>query len=222
MNREQFMDRLAHAIRPRSAATGAALLREMIPFLYDLSDELFTEASVIFIAGRLNRSPTLPQLRAALVAFASSALPPPPPEPTQSERDAVAWEDRKEFLRRDWDDPAGILRKVGVCQASPRADHAAGLLLLLGKLVRHWAPQHVGYLPPHIVQALEIDDDDDRGRYAVARQRELSAATLTREEQLDALGVSEPLRPTPRYMTPEMLDQINPLPNGRKRAEMVE
>jgi hypothetical protein len=219
MMREQFMDRLAHAIRPRSAATGSALLREMLPLLGDISDELFTDQAITYLATRLKRSPSLKELRTGLEQYSASTLPPPPPPPTQTERDRAAWEDRQEALRRDWDDPAGILRRIKLCQESPRADRATDLLLLLGKLVRAWAPQHVGYLPPHIIEALDIDDDDDRRRYAVERQRVLDGGAMTREEQLEALGYGGPRQAQPRYASPEQLDQINPLPNGHKRAE---
>jgi len=43
----------------------------------------------------------------------------------------------------------------------------------------------------------------------------LRAAALSRESQ--PFHVERP-GPQPRYLPPELLDQINPLPNGRKRA----
>jgi hypothetical protein len=38
------------------------------------------------------------------------------------------------------------------------------------------------------------------------------------QDQLSELGEATPLGPEPRYLTPEQLDIVNPLPDGRKRV----
>lgn len=211
MRRDEFMQRLAEATRPRSAQAGATVLIKMLPFLNDLDDDLFTEGALVFLASRLPRSPTLPQLRAGFEAFSHSSLPPPPPPQSEQERDRQAWANRQIELRHDWDDPSGILRRVHDCGGNIL------MLRLLGKLVRMWAPQHLGYIPPHILAAIDIDAEvapqDRHLRFAADASPE---GTRSVAEQLNALGQVAVTRPF--HLTPEQLDQINPLPNGRKRT----
>jgi len=175
------MMKLAEEISPRSVAQCMTGLRRVLSFLSDLRDDQFTEETLRFLARRLPRRPTSMEIREALDAFDKSQQPKPA---AVQERDA--WADRQAFLRKDWDDPAAILRKVQQC------DGNVNWLRLLASVVAKYAPQHLGLIPPAI---LERFDDDDGGR------------------------IGEELRRAPsRYLDPEMLDRINPLPGGRKRV----
>ena len=155
----------------------------LLPRLGDLPPAWFTEEAIEGIWRDLRSLNSADRVRAVLRLFharqqSRQAVP-------EQQREAEAWEDRKAWLRQDWDDAAGIMRKVHACGGDVR------LLRLLALLVRQWAPQHLGYLPPHIIEAIERGDD--------------APPTAT------VVGF------TPRYASPEQLDRINPLPGGVKR-----
>jgi hypothetical protein len=200
MHREQFMQRLAELIRPRSAQQGATILVKMLPFLTDLRDDLFTEESLAFTVKRgLQRSPSIVQVREAFDAY-DAILKTPATRPPPEDRERDAWRERQAFLHRDWDDPVGIGRKVHRCRDSPP------LLRCLAGLVASWAPQHLGLLPPDILLAVAVGSDIPA---LVELRRELP--------ELPADGaVIDPPRPSVRPLTAAQLDAVNPLPDGRK------
>jgi hypothetical protein len=150
VNRVDFMTHLAETIRPRSVQAGATILAKMLPFLTDLPDALFCEETLVSIAPKLPRSPTLPQLRHALTATLNASPASPPVSAQERLRQQQA--EREAFLERDWDDANGIMQKVHNC------DGNVDLLRLLARAVRRYAPQHLGYLPPHIIDAIDRDD----------------------------------------------------------------
>lgn len=57
-------------------------------------------------------------------------------------------------LARDWDDPAGILRRLQEAKDGP-ALWRRPLLALLGWMVLKHAPQHVKLLPPEILEMVD-------------------------------------------------------------------
>jgi len=155
----------------------------LLPRLDDLPPEWFTEAAIEGVWRDLRSLNSADRVRKALAEFHArqqrqQAVP-------EQVLEREAWEDRQAWLRQDWDDAAGIMRKVHAYRGDVRA------LRLLAFLVRRWAPQHLGYLPPHILEAIERDDGAP-----------------------PAVTVADR---TPRYATPEQLDRINPLPGGVKR-----
>jgi hypothetical protein len=173
----------------------------LAPRLDDLSPYWFTEDAIAGIWRDLRTLNSAERVRKALREFHMKQAPPRPQPISESEREASAWEDRKAWLRRDWDDPAGILRRVQACQGNVL------LLRLLGKLVRQWAPQHLGFLPPHILEAIESDEAAPQDRH------------LRFGAEPAAFEPAPPAPPGPRHLDPAELDRINPLPNGRKRVD---
>lgn len=201
MNREDFMRRLAEAIRPRSPQVGATLLIKMLPLMTDVGDGLFTEASLAYCGAHLPRSPNLMQLRDALNAFARSTEPLPQPENAtgrlrreQAERDA--------FLRRDWDDPAGIMQRIRTCDGDLR------FLRVLGLAVGMYAPQHIGLIPPHVLESLARDPDVRLPVFEEIRARGLFTPASAEPQ-------AEPARPRTAYLTPDQIEQLG----GRKQRD---
>ena len=99
-------------------------------------------------------------------------------------------------LRREWDDPAAIAAKVAAYADDPL------LLRMLRGAVSKWAPQHAGLVPLPEPVAAEPD------------ARMLWQLNLAGDADLP-----NPARPLAHCLTPAQLDEINPLPNGRKRTD---
>jgi hypothetical protein len=215
MELEQWIAALHARVVPRvgvgnSPERAVAYLK---PRLEDLSPYWFTDAAIDGIWMGLRSLNSADRVRKALRDYhARQTQSTRPPPDTPQERDARAWDVRREELRRDWDDPAGIMARVRNCQGNVL------LLRLLAKLVRQWAPQHLGYLPPRILEQIENDSD------AAPQDRHLRfdgappPGTRSVADQLAALEVA-PAPAQPRHLTPAQLDAINPLPNGRKRTD---
>jgi hypothetical protein len=198
MNLDDWISALFARVQPATGSPERAVLY-LRPRLEDLSPYWFTEDAIAGIWMHLRSLNSAERVRKALREFHALRAPPRPPPISQQEREASEWEDRKAWLRRDWDNPARIMQNVRATAGHPMQLY---LLRLQAKMVRLWAPQHLGYLPPHILEAIERDD---------------SPAPLSRQDQLNALGQVAVTQP--RHLTPEQLDRINPLPNGRKRTD---
>jgi hypothetical protein len=56
---------------------------------------------------------------------------------------------REDYLRRDWDDPAAILAKVKALEAHTQRKP---LIHMLASIVNKHAPQHLGMIPPDILE----------------------------------------------------------------------
>lgn len=191
MNRAEWANRLAEAIRPTAVKAATAQIGQLLRHLADLPDAAFTDESVRRLAERKAGHPmNLAWLRDELSTYLRLAdRPRVGRNELPQERLLREWQDRQESLRRDWDNPDGIVRLVRQCDGNEL------LLRTLGRAVNRWAPQHLGWMPPHIIEMLDRDPDEFR---ASDRMRPESSL--------------------PRHLPPEVLDQINPLPNGRKRA----
>ena len=72
MNRDEWVAALAPLISPRATAGSVSQLSKLLRYLSDLPDRAFTEASLVFAAPRLPRSPNLGQLREALNGYLRS------------------------------------------------------------------------------------------------------------------------------------------------------
>jgi len=163
-------------------------LAAFVPLLVDrFPDAAFTAASLEYVAFRASKGfPTYSELAEWLHEWWREHRPTPPrivgPDPSisaQRDREVAA-------LAEDWDDPAGICRRI-----RDLGDDPPSLRLLCAVVQRH-APQHLGWFPPAVIEAVQQDTP-------IAQPR------------------NDDHRPTPRYATPAQLDQINPLPGGRKR-----
>jgi hypothetical protein len=174
LNRETWIVHLAELIRPRAPAAAATQLRKMLHFLTDIPDGAFTDQSLRAVAPKLKRSPNFAEVRAAIDDWWKKQ---PAPSETARESDQQRLlrqnEERAAFLRRDWDDPQGIAQRVRSCEGN------VALLRLLAAAVGRWAPQHLGMLPPHILDLMQQEPEP--------RQ-------------------SGPPQIKPAYLTPEQLD----------------
>ena len=181
MNRAEWMATLAPLIRPRAPLPAATQLGNMLRFLGDIPDVAFTEASLSAIAPKLSRSPSYPQMRAALDAYVRSLAPPVERSDDDSEtmRERRRHAERDRWLAQDWDNAAGIRGAIRTCDGDPR------FLRMLAALVQRHAPQHLGLLPPAALATLE-DDDPEPFRAPIAPPR---PAYLT-PDQLRTVGVT--------------------------------
>lgn len=189
MNRAEWMAALAPLIRPRSPVAAATQLGKMLEFLGDIPDSAFTEASITAIAPALKRSPSFAEVRAALQAYARSLDAPTDQDPLQ---DTATMRERARWEARQDELRAEWNDPDGIRARIRTCDGELRFLRLLAGLVLQWAPQHLGLLPPIALVSL-----DDVGEVV--------------------LMPGDDHRLTPRYATPAQLDQINPLPGGRKR-----
>ena len=182
MNRAEWMATLAPLIRPRAPLPAATQLGNMLRFLGDVPDVAFTEASLSAIAPKLSRSPSYPQMRAALDAYVRSLAPPVERSDDDSEtmRERRRLADRDRWLAQDWDNPIGIRGAIRTCNGDPR------FLRMLAALVQRHAPQHLGLLPPAAIATL--DDVDDREPFSAPIAPPRTAYLTT--EQLRTVGVT--------------------------------
>jgi hypothetical protein len=181
MSLDDWIAALGDRVSP-AGKTSRRTVEYLLPRLDDLPPAWFTEAAIEGIFRDLRSLNSAERVRSVLREFHArqqrqQAVP-------EQVREREAWDERQAWLCQDWDDAAGIMRKVHAYSGDLRA------LRLLAFLVRRWAPQHLGYLPPHILEAIERDDAPP------------------------AVTVADR---TPRYASPELLDRINPLPGGVKR-----
>ena len=179
MNRAEWMATLAPLIRPRAPLPAATQLGKLLPFLSDMPDRVFCDASLAIVAPKLPRSPSLGQLRDALNAYLRTLDGPATPadgdSETMRERRRIA--ERDEALRADWDDPAGIRERIRTCNGQP------AFLRMLAALVHRHAPQHLGLLPPAAIASLD-EPAPEPGRFVAPAPR---PAYFT-PEQLRAVG----------------------------------
>jgi len=185
----------------------------LLPRLNDFPAEWFTDAAIEGIYRDLRSLNSADRVRSALREFHAAQRHQQRAQDLPQERERREWEERQAWLREDWDDPASIMRKVHDCRGNVM------MLRLLGQLVRKWAPRHLGYLPPHIIAAIETDAEiAPHDRHLRFADDTPPPGTRSVAEQLAALGVEAPgSAPQPRYLTPEQLDRINPLPGGVKK-----
>lgn len=204
--RDAWMGRLAEAVRPRSPRPTAIALGRMLQFLVDVPEHAFTDDSLQYCATRLRKTPSLPIMRDLLAEYLREQDPAPVRDvETPTMRERRKWEERQAFLRRDWDDPAGILRKVRNCGDDMR------WLRSLASLVAKWAPQHLGLLPPHVLEAMARDPEVTAAPFVELRMRLGDPPRPYQPGNLD-----EPARVAPRaaYLPEADLNALNPGRSG--------
>jgi hypothetical protein len=95
------------------------------------------------------------------------------------------------------------------------------LVAWLGEWWKDNRPAPVALPPPDIPPPRSPPTEDE---IAYVRERVQEIVANLRVVTLTAASVGRPLDPTPRpgprYLSPRLLDEINPLPNGRKRADV--
>ena len=164
-------------------------LAAYIPLLVDrFPDAAFTTASLEYVAFRASKGfPTYSELAEWLAQWWREHSPAPPRITGPDTSESARLERRSAALAIEWDDPAGIRRRIADLGDDPL------LLGVLCSLVNRHAPQHLGWFPPAVIEAMQQD------------------------APLPPQPPGDDHRPTPRYATPAQLDQLNPLPGGRKR-----
>lgn len=163
-------------------------LAAYVPLLVDrFPDAAFTTDSLEYVAFRASKGfPTYSELAAWLAEWWREHRP-MPPRLTAPDNSASAQIDREHAaLAVEWDDPSGIQRRIRDLGDDPRS------LRLLCAVVQRHAPQHLGWFPPAVIEAMQADTPLPQAMH-------------------------EDHRPTPRHATPAQLDVLNPLPEGRKR-----
>lgn len=210
MMREEWITALHGKLALGNRPSPERAVAMLCPRLGDLPDDWFTEEAInaAFLQLRGLNSPE--RVRKALRDFhatqrtAARQAPrwTPPPEPD--------WAERAEVMRRDWDDPAGIRDKVN------RHQHDHWALRRLGLLVARWAPQHLGLMPPAILSTIAANSWQFAGLLKRIDMAEFVPPPRTAREQIET--IAETPEPRPHHLTPEQLDQVSPLPNGRKRV----
>jgi hypothetical protein len=167
-------------------------LAAYLPMLMsDFTDAAFTAESLHDVARQCVKGfPTYPELAAYLGDWWREHRPMPPQITVYQSDIMAAQRSADRATAESWDDPAGIVRLVREC------DGNVLLLRTLGRAVKRWAPQHLGWIPPHILEMLDRNPDDFR---VADSERGLQSAPAN-------------------HLTLEELDVANPLPNGRKRA----
>lgn len=211
MQRTLWAEQLAEVIRPTAIKAATTQISQLLRYLADVPDIAFTEQSVQFVA---NRKPgnalTLVWLRGVLEQFLHEADPPParPEREDPNTKLRREQEERRTWLARNWDDPPGIMRKVH----ENRDNRAA--LRLLARIVGLWAPQHLGLLPPDVLEEVARDPEMQLPVFVELRKRLGDAPP----PPVYAGAVTPRPQAIPNYLDPEYLDRINPLPNGRKRT----
>jgi hypothetical protein len=191
MNRAEWMATLAPLIRPRAPLPAATQLGKLLPFLTDLPDHAFCEASLATAAPRLPRSPSLGQIRDALNAYLRTLDGPADRAgaDTETMRERKRLAEREAILAHDWDDPAGIRERIRTCNGEPK------FLRMLAALVNRHAPQHLGLLPPAAIASLD-EPAPEPGRYVAPA-------------------------PRPAYFTPEQLQAVGGGRHGRSTAALA-
>ncbi len=211
MMREEWITALHGKLALGNRPSPERAVAMLCPRLGDLPDDWFTEEAINAAFMQLRGLNSPERVRKALRDFhatqrassqPSSARFAPEPEPD--------WAARAEILRRDWDDPAGIRDKVN------RHQHDHWALRRLALLVAKWAPQHLGLMPPAILSTVAANSWQFASLLKRIDMAEFVPPPRTAREQIEAV-VAGP-EPQPHYLTPEQLDQINPLPGGRKRV----
>jgi hypothetical protein len=164
-------------------------LAAYIPLLVDrFPDAAFTTASLEYVAFRASKGfPTYGELAAWLSDWWRDHKPIPP-------RVQLASPDMSATAQLDREQLALAAEwddPVGIRRRIADLQNDPRWLRSLCGLVSRHAPQHLGLFPPAVLATLGSDDAP--------------------------LPPPPPERPQPRYATPAQLDQINPLPGGRKR-----
>jgi hypothetical protein len=211
-------------------------MSRMLPSLAAEPENRFTEASADWVGGRLKRTPNYAELKTVLDQYgrtiAVDSGSPIPLDDTEDRVWAQLWLQHREA--RDLTLRQLEYRLELTRQHKPKAFyyliHGDNLAAEIA-VRRRWQPTMD--ITPHTPE--EIAHVAQSARQAIAAIREVSAGLgssvqgrprgsggedsdddNTAAAQRDALGRGHD--DAPRYLTPEQLDRINPLPNGAKRA----
>src|SRR5215469_10170826 len=164
-------------------------LAAYVPMLLDrFTDACFTTTSLEYCASRAAKGfPTYSELAAWLSEWWRDRRPVPPALPAPDSSASAQRAREAAALAAEWDDIPGIRRRIADLEDDPRS-----LRLLCAAVQRH-APQHLGWFPPAVIEAM-------------------------RQDAPVPPPADDGHRATARYLTPAQLDQLNPLP-GRKRDD---
>lgn len=163
-------------------------LAAFVPLLHDrFPDAVFCAASLEHCAFLARKGfPTYGELAGWLSEWWRERRPPPLQIAVEGSDQVATWREIERQCAESWDDPQAILASVRKCEGNVL------LLRMLAAAVRRWAPQHLGYLPPHILELIERDPDASE-RHGFDREA--------------------PPAIRPSHLTPEQIE----LAGGRKR-----
>ena len=90
---------------------------------------------------------------------------------------------------------------------------------LVAALSGWWAAHRPPPKPPRSMKFLETPEPEMQEEFTPEELDHMSRVAAGAHAFLDARIAADPAhRPTPKHLSPELLDAINPLPNGRKRS----
>ena len=213
MECSEWLDRLIVLHGMRGADRIAECHRRLLPVLSDLGPEAFTEDSLVVVRGKLRSLNAPMRLRAVVqeVAAAQRAT------SSLGDADPIGWLPywHKRRAENFVDGSAANLLHLIRAKSPQVFEHLCETDTLAASIAvqRHWVREF--HPPPTAEESAHV------AAVAAALVGELHAASWSRaprftlSDQRDRLAGPAPLQP--RYLTPEQLYHINPLPDGRKR-----
>ena len=208
MEIEPWIRRLHEKIGPPGQSTDR-VVAYLQPRLADLNPFWFTEPASDAVFLKLRTLNSADRVRNALRDFHAKQPNQPPTQETPIQQEWRNWQEQQKQLATEWDDPPGIGRKVQNC-----ADNPTAMRLLARILARH-APQHLGLIPPSILQAMHDNGSTPLRHVLQGMPPGPQGPARSKWEQIDA--IADDKLSIARHLTPAQLDVVNPLPNGAKR-----
>jgi hypothetical protein len=182
------------------------------PRLQDLNPFWFTHAAIEGVFLKLRTLNSADRVRNALREFHAKQATPTQTHETPIQQEWRNWQEQQKQLASEWDDPTAITQKVRNCADNPTA------MRMLARIVARHAPQHLGCIPPHVLQAIEANGSTDLKAILRGMPTEPQGPVRSTQQQREALQPPA-TGPGARHLTPAQLDVVNPLPNGLKRAK---
>lgn len=185
----------------------------LAPRLHDLPESWFTEPAINEVFLKLRSLKSADRIRKTLKEFHAKHPQHTPKTSPKSEPDH--WKNREQILATEWDNTAAIARKVRECTGHPMRYF---LLHQLATILAKHAPQHLGLIPPDVLQKMQQNASPQLAAILQPIPPGPAQPTRTPNQQKDAVA-KQTAALGPKYLSPAQLDIANPLPHGLKRAQ---